>query len=72
MLNITELHIGQKVRYSPKHYGNDKWENGIIKELRATSPESAWVVYNCNQEWERYYDYTSAKTALRDLKLGWK
>ena len=71
-MKIEDLHIGQCVRYQPKHYGTDKWENGRIKELRAICPDSAWVVYNCANQWDRYYDYTSAKTNLSDLKLGWR
>ena len=64
------LRIGSKVCYQPEHYGNKKWENGIVKELR--SPNGVWVVYNCDERWHRYMDYTSAKTTLQDLKIGWK
>ena len=70
--NIANLRIGQKVHYQPEHYGATRWENGIIKEIRENTLDSVWVVYNCNGEWERYKDYTSAKTNLRDLKLNWK
>lgn len=64
--------VGDKVHYQPKHYGPDKWENGIVKEVRKNIKDAVWVVYNCNNEWHRYTDYTSAKTNLRDLKKGWR
>ena len=66
------LGVGDKVRYQPEYYGEDKWENGIIKEVRDGVTGSVWVVYNCAGEWDKYRDYTSAKTDLRDLKLGWR
>ena len=70
--DIAQLRLGQKVHYQPAHYAESEWENGIIKEIRETNLEAVWVVYNCNGEWARYTDYTSAQTNLRDLKLGWK
>lgn len=72
MVDIAKLRIGDKVHYQPEHYGNDRWENGLVKEIRNSVTDSVWVVYNCAGNWDRYMDYTSAKTNLRDLKLGWK
>jgi len=72
MIDIARLHIGDKVHYQPAYYENEKWENGIIKEIRKHVVDSVWVVYNCASNWSQYMDYTSAKTNLRDLKLGWK
>lgn len=72
MINITKLRIGDKVHYQPPHYGDSKWENGIVKEIRPDVKNGVWVVYNCNGEWHRYEEYTSAKTNLSDLKLGWR
>ena len=70
-LNIANLRIGDKVRYQPSHYNENEWENGMIKEIRDSNMEGVWVVYNCAGNWDRYTDYTSALTNLRDLKLGW-
>ena len=70
--NIADLRIGQKVHYQPEHYDKTRWENGIIKEIRQNTLDAVWVVYNCAGEWERYKEYTSAKTSLRDLRHGWK
>ena len=72
MLDIATLSIGDKVHYQPEHYGDESWENGIIKEIRANNNDSVFVVYDCGGNWDRYTEYTSALTNLRDLKLGWK
>jgi hypothetical protein len=69
----AKLKIGDKVHYQPDHYKeNDEWENGIIKEIPEHTFESVRVVYNCNGEWGRYQDFTSALTNLRDLNMGWR
>ncbi len=72
MIDISKLKIGDKVHYQPEHYGKDRWENGIIKEIQEWSNDSVRVVYNCAGNWNNYKDYTSALTNIRDLKLGWK
>jgi len=87
MIDITRLHVGDKMHYQPAHYQpahyqpahyqpahhkNEKWENGIVKEIREDVLDDVWVIYNCAGNWDRYTDYTSAKTDLRDLKLGWR
>jgi len=72
MIDIAKLKVGDKVYYKPDHYGDEKWENGIIKEIPEWSLDSIRVVYNCDGDWENYKEYTSALTNIRDLKLGWK
>lgn len=72
ILDIAQLRIGQKVHYQPEHYGDAKWENGMIKEIREDRMDGVWVVYNCDGNWDRYTEYTSALTNLRDLKIGWR
>jgi len=72
MLDIEKLHIGDRVHYQPGHYGENEWENGIIKEIREGRNDGVWVVYNCAGNWDNYRDYTSALTNLRDLNIGWK
>lgn len=68
-----QLKVGEKVHYQPDHYKeDDRFENGIVKELRPEQPDVAWVVYNCGGEWDIYQEYTSARTNLRDLNKGWK
>jgi len=78
--DIAKLRKGMNVHYQPDHYGEDRWENGIIKEVPdfATDPKSqvgyncVRVVYNCAGNWGLYEEYTSALTNLRDLKMGWR
>ena len=65
--------VGDKVHYQPDHYKeDDKFENGIVKEVREDVTDAVWVVYNCAGDWENYRDYTSAKTNLRDLNFRWR
>lgn len=61
------LEPGTKVRYCPKH---GKEEKGIVKKMHPEG-KSAWVVYNCSEDWDNYQNYTGALTNLGDLKLGW-
>lgn len=56
---------GDKVTYVT----NCKLEKGIIKSIQ--SEEYAFVVYNCNSEWEKYKNYTGSKTLISDLIRGW-
>ncbi|QQO97245.1 hypothetical protein M1M30_gp144 [Maribacter phage Colly_1] len=73
MVNIAELAIGSKVHYQPKHYkAEDKWENGMVKEIPDHTNTSVRVVYNCGGEWSRFKEFTSALTNINDLYLGWK
>ena len=68
---VDNLKVGDKVYYQPEHYGEHKWENGIIKEI-PDFPSHVRVVYNCNDDWNNYQNYTSELTRITDLKLGWK
>lgn len=72
MIEIANLRVGDKVHYQPEHYNDDEWENGIIKEIRDSKTDGVWVVYNCDDRWGNYMDYTSALTNLCDLKVGWR
>lgn len=62
MANIEE---GSYVHYIPDH---GEIENGRVKLLGKTF---AFVVFKCNNEWERYEDYTGQRTPLIQLHLGW-
>ena len=72
MIDVAKLSLGDKVHYQPKHYGENEWGNGVIKEIREEKLDAVWVVYHCAGNWDRYSEYTSALTNLRDLKLGWR
>jgi phospholipase C len=60
------MKIGDKVTYL------SRWnaEHGIIKSL--SDDEHVFVVYHCDGDWDRYDDYTAARTRTSDLVLGWK
>jgi len=60
------MNVGDKVTY----VGVNKKEHGIIKRVCEDSTHY-FVVYNCGGEWDKYMDYTAAKTAKMDLELGW-
>lgn len=72
MIPSGELKVCDKVYYQPDHYGLDRWENGVVKEIPTHTDDSVRVVYNCNNDWNNYQNYTSALTDLRDLFHGWK
>ncbi len=80
MIDIATLRVGDKVHYQPEHYGKDRWENGMIKEVpdfvtdetTPTGYNSVRVVYNCAGDWKNFKDYTSALTNINQLELGWK
>ena len=73
MIDISKIRVGDKVCYQPDHYKIDnKYENGIVKEVPDWSIDSIRVVYNCGGDWKNYKDYTSALTNVRDLSLGWQ
>lgn len=65
--NSIELKIGMRVHYTT---GHGTKENGIVKSINE-GRTIAFVVYNCNNEWDRYYDYTGAATNIEDLTEGW-
>lgn len=43
-------------------------ENGRIKSIHG---DTAFVVYNCNDEWNRYQEYTGCGTNISELRPGW-
>ena len=59
------MKVGQKVTY----HSFDKDEQGIVKIL--SDDYHVFVVYNCADNWDRYFDYTAARTRIADLTIGW-
>lgn len=51
---------------------DNKFENGIVKEIPEHTTTSIRIVYNCGGDWKNYKDYTSALTSVDDLYYGWK
>ena len=67
MIKIEELSIGDRVHY---YKSPGVWENGIVKELRW--PDGVWAFYGIDSDWNNFGAYTTAKTELRDLFMGWR
>ena len=73
MIDIATVSIGQRVHYKPEHYkADDKFENGIVKEIPEHTNTEIRVVYNCAGDWENYKEYTSQLTPVKHLFTGWK
>jgi len=65
------MNIGDKVHYIPfEGCDENQMENGLVKRLTSDG-QGAFVVYNCNGEWDNIDNYTAANTNFKDLKLGW-
>jgi hypothetical protein len=71
MIDITNIKVGDKVRYRPSHYADNEWENGIVKEIRPDNDKAVFVVYKCDNNWKEYYKYTGCLTDVLDLYYGW-
>ena len=67
-MKTQDIKTGIKVYYTSP---TGTTENGIIKSFN-DSKTTAWVVYKCNNEWDRYSEYTGQATIIEDLTLGWK
>ena len=74
MIDFQDLKVGCKVYYAPEHYKPSQFENGIVKSIPSKyyNIKSVFVVYNCNNDWKNYRNYTAALTDIKDLRLGWK
>ena len=62
-IDWNKVKVGDKVYYTSPH---GKKENGKVKSIN-DSGTAAWVVYHCNNEWDKYYDYTGISTNIQDL-----
>ena len=75
MVDPHKLKVGDKVYYQPQYLKLDnKFENGIVKEIEhfnGIPTHNIHVVYHCDDDWDRYQDYTGALTGANDLHLGW-
>ena len=60
-----EIKVGDKVTYMTPY----KKQHGIVKAIH--DDNFTFVVYNCGEDWENYFNYTAAKTANKNLVDGW-
>jgi hypothetical protein len=67
------MKVGDNVTYIP-FKGCDKslYESGKVKSI-CDDTNYVFVVYHCNNNWDvnHWKDYTAARTATKDLKIGW-
>jgi len=72
-VDIAKIRVGDKVYHQPSyHLKDDKWENGIVKEVPEGAITAIRVVFHCAGEWKNFKNYTSQLTEIKDLFLGWK
>ena len=65
------MKIGDKVHYIPfKGCDDSLIENGKIKSFNVQTL-NPYVVYHCNNEWDKWMDYTGQNTPLECIKVGW-
>lgn len=64
----TNILIGSKVHYTSPN--GSKVENGILKSINGDKTV-AFVVFNCNGDWDNYANYTAQSTPVSSLQLGW-
>lgn len=66
------LEEGTKVTYVPfKGCDVKDFEKGIVKSINEMNPDSVFIVFHCNEDWENYKDYTGQSTNKTQLILGW-
>lgn len=64
-MKSNEIKVGDKVTYDPGYLEQE----GIVKSIQGNF---AFVVYDCNHDWDNYQNYTWALTSVEDLKPGWE
>lgn len=73
MIDIATTQVGDKVHYIG--FEGAIPENGIIKEIPIACDGdpviAVRVVYYCNDDWDKYQNYTSALTRVKQLYKGW-
>ena len=70
MKDNSNLTIGQRVTYVPfEGCDRSQYEHGMIKSTRNT--DFAFVVFNCDNSWANFQDYTGQLTMASDLREGW-
>ena len=66
---LTDNNIGQFIYYIPfDGCDPNQWQRGKIKSFD-NDKQRAFVVYNCDNDWKNYLDYTAAGTRYEDLYL---
>lgn len=64
-MDNKELKVGDYVHYSPDFGKN---ENGRVKSIRV---DVIFIVFNCNNEWDNFMEYTGQNTPISYVGKGW-
>jgi len=60
---------GNQVTYLPfEEADRSSYEHGVVKEVRG---HGCFVVFNCNNDWVNYTEYTGQLCNYKDLRAGW-
>jgi hypothetical protein len=66
------MNPGDRVYYIPfDGCPFEKIEFGIVKSINEMDLTSLFVVFNCGEDWENYWDYTGQSTKKENLFDGW-
>lgn len=69
MIKLSKFNMkGTKV-----HYDNGKGikQNGMIKSIHPEDKNIVFVVFECDNEWKLFSEYTAKATKIVDLYPGW-
>jgi len=62
--DLTKDDIGKWVLYKPSHSNNNE-----LGRIKSWSKLFIFVVYKCDNNWDRFEDYTGCATTENDLKF---
>jgi hypothetical protein len=66
----SKLKVGDKVTYLFTNIAKCEFENGIVKSIPINGA-FVFVVFNCNDDWDNYQNYTAQCVSIQHLKYGW-
>lgn len=66
----SKLKVGDKVTYIPTNVVRITVEPGKVKSI-PNNGNYVFVVFNCNNEWDKWMDYTGQSVGVQHLKPGW-
>jgi len=65
----SSLKVGDKVTYIPTTVVKCEPEKGIVKFI-PIGGAFVFVVFNCNDDWDNYQNYTAQRISVQHLKYG--
>ena len=61
---MNDFYVGDKVVYIPDN------TEGIVKAI--TRENFCFVVFNCNNDWDNYQQYTAQNCKINDLRIRYE